>query len=144
MGRKDWNRKMELIVSASGLEVTPQTIRSLSQRLDLAVDRLETVLQKITVHIERKSEPRAQSAPAIRQHFDLACHIQLTLDDNEPIELDDMDSNLVELLDRITERLGVVVSKRADDRELASAIKKSRKPQSDRASNNWDSTTSLW
>ncbi|MCU0718275.1 MAG: hypothetical protein MUC83_01110 [Pirellula sp.] len=135
---------MELVVSASGLEVTPQTIRSLSQRLDLAVDRLEAVLQKVTVHIERRTETRSKSAGGMRQCFDLACRIHLSLEGNDPIELDDMDSNLVELLDRITERLGVVVSKRADDRKLASMIRKSRKPQSTATSNNWDSTASPW
>ena len=135
---------MELVVSALGLEVTPQTIRSLSQRLDLAVDRLEAVLQKVTVHIERNLESRSKSASGIRQHFDFTCRIQLILEGHESIEIDDMDNNMAELLDRITERLGVVVSKRADKREIASMIRKSRKSQSSRPSNSWDRSTSLW
>lgn len=118
---------MELVVSASGLEVSPQIIRSLSQRLDLAVDRLEAVLKKITVHIERIHNARSNLTPALQNRCDLACRIQLTLDAIEPIELEDMDNNLAELLDRITERLGVIVSKRADERNLASMLRKSRK-----------------
>lgn len=118
---------MELVVSASGLEVSPQIIRSLSQRLDLAVDRLEAVLKKVTVHIERKRNSRSILAPALENRCDLACRIQLTLEAIEPIELEDLDNNLQELLDRITERLGVIVSKRADERNLATMLRKSRK-----------------
>lgn len=118
---------MELVVSASGLEVSPQIIRSLSQRLDLAVDRLEGVLKKVTVHIERTRNARSNLAPALESRCDLACRIQLTLEAIEPIELEDLDNNLQELLDRITERLGVIVSKRADEKNLASMLRKSRK-----------------
>lgn len=118
---------MELVVSASGLEVSPQIIRTLSQRLDLAVDRLEAVLKKVTVHIERTCNARSNLAPALENRCDLACRIQLTLEAIEPIVLEDMDNNLQELLDRITERLGVIVSKRADEKNLASLLRKSRK-----------------
>jgi hypothetical protein len=120
---------MELIVSAAGLEVSPQTIRSLSQRLDLAVDRLETILKKVTVHLERTQNSRSHLTTTLQNRFDLACRIQLILEEIEPIELEDMDNNLEELLDRITERLGVIVSKRADERNLVSMLRKSRTSQ---------------
>ena len=135
---------MELIVSASGLEVTPQTIRSLSQRLDLAVDRLEAVLQKITVQIDHRPGTRSESGVTSRQHFDVACRIQLSLAGNEQIELDDMDNNLVELLERITERLGVIVSKKADDRKIASIVRKTRNLRVERSSSTLDSSTLMW
>jgi hypothetical protein len=134
---------MELIVSAAGLELSPQTIRSLSQRLDLAVDRLETVLKKITVHLERKLPSHSETTTVRQRQFELACWIQLTLESNEPIELEDMDNNLVELLDRITERLGVIVSKRADEKNLASMIRRSRRLQSYKSSESRKGIVSL-
>lgn len=141
---KDWNYKMELVVSASGLKVSPQTLRSLSQQLDLAVDRLASVLEKVTVHLVRLPLSRCNPSTLPMRRFELTCRIQLTLEANEPIELEDMDNNLIELLDRITERLGVLVSKRADDKNLASMLRKSRKLQSCKPSATYQRTESFF
>lgn len=133
---------MELVVSASGLEVSPQIIRSLSQRLDLAVDRLESVLKKVTVHLERAPASPSHNTTTRKNNCDLACRIQLSLDAIEPIELEDIDNNLAELLDRITERLGVIVSKRADERNLAAMLRKSRKSPFHKSAESHGSETS--
>lgn len=135
---------MELIVSATGLELPSQTIRSLSQRLDLAVDRLESTLQKINVQLERKKETLGPGTERNRRELNLACRIQLTLENDEPITLEDMDNDLNELLDRITERLGVIVSKRADDSNLVALIRKSRAGSQSRFAKTWDNTTVTW
>jgi len=135
---------MELIISATGLDLPPHMIRSLSQRLDLAVDRLETVLQKITVHLERKQESMASQSAQRADTFHLACRIHLTIENNDPIILDDRDDNLYELLDRVTERLGVIVSKRADNQKLRTLSRKTRDPRHARLSNNWDYINSTW
>jgi hypothetical protein len=117
---------MELFVSASGVELSPQTIRALSQGIDLAVDRLETVIESINVQIKCCTKSRSEAATVLNQSAGLSCQIQVSLSENEPIELSDIDSDLEELLERITERLGVVISKRADDRKLAALSRKNR------------------
>ncbi|MCU0711210.1 MAG: hypothetical protein MUC43_04065 [Pirellula sp.] len=108
---------MELFVSASGVELSPQTIRALSQGIDLAVDRLETVIESINVQIKCCTKSRSEAATVLNQSAGLSCQIQVSLSENEPIELS---------LERITERLGVVISKRADDRKLAALSRKNR------------------
>lgn len=131
---------MELFVSASGVELSPQTIRALSQGIDLAVDRLETVIESINVQIQCCTNSLPEVATVQDRSSDLSCRIQVSLRGHEPIELDDIDSDLEELLERITERLGVVISKRADDRKLATFTRKNRSSQSQRTSRNSDNT----
>lgn len=117
---------MELLVSASGLDLSPQTIRTLSQRIDLAVDRLETVIETIVVQINGRNDEKFQSRSPRETLNTLSCLIQVALSGNETIEIEDADSNLAELIERITERLGVVISKRADDRKSATFANQKR------------------
>lgn len=136
---------MELLVSASGLDLSPQTIRTLSQRIDLAVDRLEAVIETIDVQINGRLEMRPQDTPPLEQRLVLSCRIQVSLSENEPIDLVEMDGNLSELIERITERLGVIVSKRADDRRSTVLARQKRYSHLHRElpPNNIDNASSL-
>lgn len=135
---------MELFVSASGVELSPQTILALKQGIDLAVDRLETVIQSVNVQIKCCTVSRTEIAAVPVQRSDLSCRIQVSLSENEPIELADIDSDLEELLERITERLGVAISKRADDRKRVVFPQRNRNRHSQRTSENSDNPALIW
>jgi ribosome-associated translation inhibitor RaiA len=96
---------MQLCIHAHGIELTDSFKRQTYQKLELALDRLEEQIPTITVYLIDTNGPFLGGV-------DKACRIVVQIRDQDSIVVEDCDENVDAVIDRITDRLGVVACQR--------------------------------
>ncbi|MDZ4850583.1 MAG: HPF/RaiA family ribosome-associated protein [Pirellulaceae bacterium] len=98
---------MRLCIHTQGV-VLPEALRRFaSEKLNVALDRLSGSVQEIQLHLNDTNGPN-RSGP------DKSCRVIVQIHKQKPLVLEDHDSNLGLVIDRITDRLGAAVSRRVD------------------------------
>lgn len=98
---------MQLFIHAHGIHLTESVIRQTYQKLELALDRLEEDIEDINVYLVDTNGP-------LLGGIDKSCRIVVQIRKQDCIEMEDTDSRVDSVIDRLTERLGVAASKRAE------------------------------
>jgi len=98
---------MQFCIHAHGIDLTEHIKRQAYQKLELALDRLEQQVICISVYLVDTNGPFLGGV-------DKACRIVVQIDKQESLVLEDCDENVLVVIDRITDRLGVVASQRID------------------------------
>jgi hypothetical protein len=98
---------MQLCIHAQGIDLTEQLKLKASQKLDLALDRMEDDIVRISVYLIDTNGPFLGGV-------DKACRIVVQIQHQDSLVLEDIDENVDVVLDRITDRLGVAASQRMD------------------------------
>jgi len=98
---------MRLCIHTQGV-VLPEALRRFaSEKLNVALERLSGSVQEIQLHLIDTNGPN-------RNGPDKSCRVIVQIHKQKPLVLEDNDSNLGLVIDRITDRLGVVASQRID------------------------------
>ncbi|MFY7877798.1 MAG: hypothetical protein ACOVQM_20245 [Pirellula sp.] len=98
---------MQLCIHAQGIDLTEKIKRKASQKLDLALDRMEDDIVRVSVYLVDTNGPFLGGV-------DKACRIVVQIQHQDSLVLEDIDENVDVVLDRITDRLGVAASQRMD------------------------------
>ncbi|MCE3017463.1 MAG: hypothetical protein ACK56W_02430 [Pirellula sp.] len=98
---------MQLFIYAHGIDLSESVIRQTHQKLQLALDRLEEHIETIHVYLVDNNGP-------LLGGIDKLCRIVVQVRKQECIEMEDIDSRMDAAIDRLTDRLGVAASKRAE------------------------------
>ena len=98
---------MQLSIHTRGVVLTDALRRFASEKMDLAVERIAGNVRKIQLHLIDSNGPN-RSGP------DKSCRVIVQIDKQRSLVLEDRDSNLGLVIDRITDRLGAAVSRRVD------------------------------
>lgn len=98
---------MQLFIHAHGIDLSESVIRQTYQKLELALDRLEDDVETIHVYLVDTNGP-------LLGGVDKSCRIVVQVRKQDCIELEDIDSRVDAVIDRLTDRLGVAASKRAE------------------------------
>ena len=98
---------MQLCIHAQGIELTEKIKLKASQKLDLALDRMEDDIVRVSVYLVDTNGPFLGGV-------DKACRIVVQIQHQDSLVLEDIDENVDVVLDRITDRLGVAASQRMD------------------------------
>jgi ribosome-associated translation inhibitor RaiA len=98
---------MQLCIHAQGIDLTEKIKRKASQKLDLALDRMEDDIVRVSVYLIDTNGPFLGGV-------DKACRIVVQIQHQDSLVLEDIDENVDVVLDRITDRLGVAASQRMD------------------------------
>ena len=98
---------MQLCIHAQGIDLTEKIKRKASQKLDLALDRMEDDVVRVSVYLIDTNGPFLGGV-------DKACRIVVQIQHQDSLVLEDIDENVDVVLDRITDRLGVAASQRMD------------------------------
>jgi len=98
---------MQLCIHAHGIDLTETIKRKASQKLDLALDRMEDDIVRVSVYLFDTNGPFLGGV-------DKACRIVVQIQHQDSLILEDIDENVDVVLDRITDRLGVAASQRID------------------------------
>ena len=98
---------MQLCIHSRGIYLTEDMKRRACQKLDLALDRLEDDVEKVSVHLFDTNGP-------FRGGIDKACRVVVQFRKQDSIVIEDIDSKVDAVLDRVTDRLGVAACKLAD------------------------------
>ena len=85
--------------------MTEPIIRQAYEKLELALDRLEKQITCISVYLIDTNGP-------LLGGVDKACRIVFQIDKQESLVVEDYDENVHVVIDRITDRLGVVACQR--------------------------------
>lgn len=96
---------MQLCIHAHGIDLTDSLKRQTYQKLELALDQLEEHIPTISVYLMDTNGPFLDGV-------DKACRIVVQIANQDSIIVEDCDESVEAVLDRITDRLGVVVCKR--------------------------------
>jgi hypothetical protein len=105
---------VQFCIYTHGIDLTETIKRQTYEKLDLALDRFEDDIEHISVFLVDTNGP-------LLGGIDKSCRIVVLIRKQESIVVEDIDENVDVVLDRITDRLGVVASQRADN------LKRSRK-----------------
>ena len=98
---------MQLCIHTHGIDLTDAIKKQTYQKLELALDRLEGQICDIRVTIVDTNGPFLGGV-------DKACRIEVQIRDQDPIIIEDCDECVDEVIDRITDRLGVIACQRID------------------------------
>ncbi len=98
---------MQLFIHAHGIDLSESVIRQTYQKLELALDRLEEDVETIHVYLVDTNGP-------LLGGVDKSCRIVVQVRKQDCIEMEDIDSRVDAVIDRLTDRLGVAASKRAE------------------------------
>lgn len=98
---------MQITICAHGIIVTDEMRRATRQRLELALDRLEGRIENICVQMLDTNGPFLGGD-------DKACRVLVQIHQQDSLILEDIGATVEEVIDRMTERLGVLASQRAD------------------------------
>ena len=98
---------MQFCIHAHGIDLTEPIKRQAYEKLELALDRLEQQITSISVYLIDTNGPFLGG-------LDKACRIVVQIDKQESLVLEDCDESVHVVIDRITDRLGVIASQRID------------------------------
>lgn len=98
---------MQLRIYTRGIDLTENIKRQAYEKLDIALDRLEGDIVSISVWLIDTNGP-------VLGGIDKSCRIVVLLRMQDSIVVEDIDENLGTVIDRTTDRLGVVACQRAD------------------------------
>ncbi|MCU0721107.1 MAG: HPF/RaiA family ribosome-associated protein [Pirellula sp.] len=98
---------MQLCIHTHGIDLTDAIKKQTYQKLELALDRLEGKICDISVTLVDTNGPFLGGV-------DKACRIEVHIRDQDPIIIEDCDESVDEVIERITDRLGVVACQRLD------------------------------
>ncbi len=98
---------MQVCIHTHGIDMTDGLKRQAFQKLDLALDRLENDIVSIHIYLRDTNGP-------LLGGIDKACRIVVRLQKEDLLVVEDIDANVQEVIDRATDRLGVVACQRAD------------------------------
>ena len=98
---------MQLCIQTHGIDLTDAIKKQTYQKLELALDQLEGKICDINVTIYDTNGPFLGGV-------DKACRIEVQMKDQDPIIIEDCDESVAEVIERITDRLGVVACQRMD------------------------------
>ena len=98
---------MRLCIHTKGVVLTEELRQFASEKLDVALERLAGKIQKIELHLTDMNGPN-------RNGPDKSCRIVVQIHNQRSLVLEDQDSNLGTVIDRITDRLGLAAHRRAD------------------------------
>jgi ribosome-associated translation inhibitor RaiA len=96
---------MQLSIEAKGIELTNETKRQVYEKLDLALDLLEDKITSISVHLIDINGPDEGG-------IDKSCRIIVCMNDRETITSEGLDESVFEVIERVTDRLGVIACQR--------------------------------
>jgi len=96
---------MQLSIHTRGVVLTDVLRQFASEKMDLALERIAGSVRKIQLHLTDSNGPN-RSGP------DKSCRVIVQIDNQRSLVLEDRDSNLGLVIDRITDRLGAAVSRR--------------------------------
>ena len=96
---------MQLCIHAHGIDLSEAVKRQTYRKLELALDRLENEIRTISVYLIDTNGPFLGGV-------DKACRIVVQIRDQESIVVEDCDESVDVVIDRITDRLGVVACQR--------------------------------
>jgi len=100
-------KAMRLSIHTKGVVLTEELRRFASEKLDVALERLLGSVQKIQLHLTDTNGPN-------RDGPDKSCRVVVQIHNQKSLVLEDQDSNLGLVIDRITDRLEAAVSRRVD------------------------------
>jgi hypothetical protein len=103
---------MQLCIHAHGIDLAESLKRQTYQKLEMALDRLEEQVRTISVYLIDTNGPYLGGV-------DKACRIVVQIRDQDSIVVEDCDESVDVLIERITDRLGVVACQRVDSRRRA-------------------------
>ena len=98
---------MQLCIHAHGIDLTETIKRQAYEKLDLALDRLESDVVRISVYLIDTNGPFLGGV-------DKACRIVVQIRKQDSLVVEDIDERVDVVIERITDRLGVAACKRAD------------------------------
>jgi len=98
---------MRLCIHTEGVVLTEALRRFACAKLDFALERLLGSVQKIQLHLTDMNGPN-------RNGPDKSCRVVVQIHNQKALVLEDHDSNLGLVIDRITDRLEAAVSRRVD------------------------------
>lgn len=98
---------MQLCIQTHGIDLTDAIKKQTYQKLELALDRLEGQICDINVTIFDTNGPFLGGV-------DKACRIEVHILNQDPIIIEDCDESVNEVIERTTDRLGVVACQRLD------------------------------
>lgn len=96
---------MQLCIHANGIDLTESLKRQTYQKLELALDRVEDQVRNISVYLIDTNGPFLGGV-------DKACRIVVQIRNQESIIVEDCDESVDVVIDRVTDRLGVVACQR--------------------------------
>ncbi len=96
---------MQLSIHAHGIDLTESLKRQTYQKLELALDRIEEQIRMISVYLEDTNGPYLGGV-------DKACRIVVQIQNQDSIVVEDCDESVDVVIDRATDRLGVVACQR--------------------------------
>jgi len=100
-------KAMRLSIHTKGVVLTEELRRFASEKLDVALERLLGSVQNIQLHLTDTNGPN-------RNGPDKSCRVVVQIHNQKSLVLEDQDSNLGLVIDRITDRLEAAVSRRVD------------------------------
>jgi len=98
---------MQLCFHTQGVALTEPLRKFASEKIELALERLAGSVKKIQLHLIDSNGPN-------RGGVDKSCRVIVQIHKQESLVLKDRDTNLGVVIDRITDRLGVAVSRRLE------------------------------
>lgn len=98
---------MQFCVHADGIDLTEKIKKQAFQKIDLALDRLEKDIERVSIYLVDTNGPYLGG-------MDKACRIIVQIRQQDSLVLEDIDASVDVVIDRITDRLGVAACQRAD------------------------------
>ncbi len=98
---------MQLCIHTRGIDLTEAIKRQTYEKLDLALERLGDDIEKIQVSLTDTNGP-------LLGGIDKSCQIVVSLHQQDAIVVEGIDRHVDTVIDRTTDRLGVVACQRAD------------------------------
>ena len=98
---------MQVFIHSHGINLSESVIRQTYQKLELALDRLEEDIETIHVYLVDTNGP-------LLGGVDKSCRIVVQVRRQDCIEMEDIDSHVDAVIDRLTDRLGVAASRRVE------------------------------
>jgi hypothetical protein len=98
---------MQFCVHLDGIDITEDLKRQALQQIDLALDRLEQDIEEVSMYLVDTNGP-------LLGGVDKSCRIVVQIRMQDALVVEDIDAKVDVVINRITDRLGVVACKRAD------------------------------
>jgi hypothetical protein len=98
---------MQFCVHLDGVDITEDLKRQALQQIDLALDRLEQDIEEVSMYLVDTNGP-------LLGGVDKSCRIVVQIRMQDALVVEDIDARVDVVINRITDRLGVVACKRAD------------------------------
>lgn len=91
---------MQFCVHADGIDLTEKIKKQAFQKIDLALDRLEKDIERVSIYLVDTNGPYLGGV-------DKACRIVVQIRQQDSLVLEDIDASVDVVIDRITDRCGV-------------------------------------